>query len=123
MNRFCLAVTAAALVFVSPVAMSNCGGDTCSVGASGTGGEKSDGKAQGFRDEFISTVRIPGAAVTNSGNLDAGRLTVSRDGNSLGTLSGTLRANPQRTARGRGTGLFGDWAGQCDEELVFAGEC
>jgi hypothetical protein len=123
MNRFCLAVTATALVFVSPAAMSNCGGDTCSVGALGTGGVKSGGKAQGFHDEFISTIRIPGAALTNSGNLESGRITVTLDGNSLGTLSGTIRENPQPTVRGRGTGLFGDWAGQCEEDLVFAGAC
>ncbi|MFZ2158007.1 MAG: hypothetical protein WAV72_18050 [Bradyrhizobium sp.] len=125
MNRFYLTVTAAALVFVSPVAMSNCGGDTCSVGASGTGGERSEGKAQGFRDEFISTVRIPGAAITNSGNPDSGRLTVTLDGNSLGTLSGTFREHPQPTVRGHGTGDFGgDWAGQCEDDLVFGGgEC
>lgn len=117
MYRFFVRLSAAAFFFVSPVAMSSCGGDTCSVGGAGTGGEMSAGRAQGFHDEFISTVRIPGAAITNSGNLDAGRLTVTRDGSSLGTLSGTFREQPDPSARGRGTGMFGDWAGQCEEEL------
>jgi hypothetical protein len=77
----------------------------------------SGGKAQGFREEFVSTVRIPGAAITNSGNLDSGHFTVTLDGSSLGTLSGTFRQNPEPSSRGRGTGeLFGDWAGQCDED-------
>jgi hypothetical protein len=80
----------------------------------------SGGKAQGFHEEFVSTVRIPGAAITNSGNLDAGRLTVTLDGGSLGTLSGTFRENPDATTRGHGTGMFGDWAGQC-EDLDFVG--
>ena len=117
MNRFFLSVSAAAFVFVSPVAMGQCGGDTCNVGATGTGGDMSGGKAQGFREEFVSTIRIPGAAITNSGNLDSGHFTVMLDGSSLGTLSGTFRQNPEPSSRGRGTGeLFGDWAGQCDED-------
>ena len=124
MTRFFLSVAAVAAFLFSPVAMAQsggCGGDTCSVGAFGTGGQKSDGKAQGFRDEFISTVRIPGAAITNSGNLNAGRFTVTREGSSLGTLSGTFRTHPKATARGRGTGMFGEWSGQCEEELLFDG--
>ena len=121
MNHIFLALSAVALVFVSPLAMAQCGGDTCSVGAGGTGGVRSGGKAQGFHDEFVSTVRIPGAAITNSGNLDSGHFTVKLDGNSLGTLSGTYRENPAATVRGHGTGpLFGDWSGQCDAELDFA---
>ena len=116
MNRLFSSLSAAVLVFVSPIAMGQCGGNTCSVGADGTGGEKSGGKAQGFHDEFVSTVRIPGAEITNSGNLDSGRFTVTLGGTSLGTLSGTFREHPAATMRGRGTGLFGDWAGQCEDE-------
>lgn len=116
MHRFFLSLSAAVFVSMSPAAMGQCGGDTCSVGATGTGGEKSGGKAQGFHEEFVSTVRIPGAAITNSGNLDAGRLTVTLDGSSLGTLSGTFRQNPNPALRGHGTGLFGDWSGQCEDE-------
>jgi len=118
MNRIFLSLSTAALVVMPQIAMSQCGGDTCSVGAAGTGGEKSAGKAQGFHEEFISTIRIPGAAITNSGNLDAGRFTVTRDGSSLGTSSGTFREHPDALLRGRGTGLFGDWSGQCEEDLA-----
>ena len=116
MNRTFVALSAAALAFVSPLAVGQCGGDTCSVGAFGTGGEKSGGKAQGFHEEFVSTIRIPGARLTNSGNLDSGHFTVTLDGNSLGTISGTFRENPAPTMRGHGTGeLFGDWSGQCSD--------
>jgi len=116
MNGFFLSLGAAAFVFVSPAAMGQCGGDTCSVGAAGTGGEMSGDKAQGFHQEFISISRIPGAALTNSGNPDSGHITVTLDGVSLGTASGTFRLNPEPSSRGRGTGLFGDWTGHCDEE-------
>ena len=119
MNSIWLSIAAATLVSIPTAAISQCGGDTCSVGGAGTGGEKSGGKAQGFHVEFVSTVRIPGATIVNVGNLDSGHFTVTdSSGSSLGTASGTLRENPAPTARGRGTGLFGDWAGQCDAETA-----
>ena len=113
-------VAAAALVFIPSTAMSQCGTEACSVGAAGTGGESSDGKAQGFHYEFPST-RFPGATITNSGNNDAGRFSIGTGatGSTLGTLSGTFRAHPSPSSRGRGTGLFGDWTGQCQEVLAF----
>ena len=106
---------AAALLFVPSVALSQCGGDSCSVGALGTGGVSSGGKAQGFFSKTPST-RFPGATLTNAGNNDAGRLNIT---SSVGSLSGTFRENPSPTARGRGTGVFGDWSGQCDLDLSF----
>ena len=118
MNKLVLSVVAAALVQIPSVALSQCGDNTCSVGRFGTGGESSGGKAQGFRTETPST-QFPGGTVTNVGNLDAGKLTVDSATASVGTTSGTFRLNPEPSVRGRGTGVFGDWAGQCVEEDIF----
>jgi hypothetical protein len=98
--------------------MSQCGDGNCAVGAAGTGGEKSAGKAQGSHEE-IPSIRFPGRTITNSGNADAGHLNISGGGFPSGDLTGTFRQNPQPSARGHGTGIFGDWSGQCAEELLF----
>jgi len=119
-SKLVLCVAAAALLSVPSIAMSQCNEAGCAVGAAGTGGEKSEGKAQGFR-EVIESIRFPGRIITNSGNLDAGRLNISGGGFPSGDLSGTFRQNPAPSSRGRGTGIFGDWAGQCLEELLFDG--
>lgn len=115
-NRFalCIAVAlAAALLLLPSMAGAQCGDGNCSVGAAGTGGEQSEGKAQGFHTEGPSTVN-PRVSVTNVGNNDAGRIEVSGDRN--GTLAGTFRGD---SARGHGTGAFGgssgEWSGQCDQ--------
>jgi hypothetical protein len=118
-NRPILSLAVAALILIPSVASSNCGvGNACAVGAAGTGGEKSEGKAQGFR-EVIESVNFPGRIITNSGNADAGHLNISGGGFPSGDLTGTFRQNPQPSARGHGTGIFGDWSGQCAEELLF----
>jgi hypothetical protein len=113
-----IAVLAAAFILAPSLAFAQCGGDTCSVGGAGTGGVNSDGKAQGFRLEEPST-NFPGGTLTNSGNNDAGRLHVTDALNPVGSLSGTFRENPQPAARGHGTGIFGDWSGQCEEDFSF----
>ena len=118
MNRFALCIVvalAAALLLLPSMSNALCGDGDCSVGAAGTGGEQSEGKAQGFRIERPGI--NPGVSVTNVGNNNAGRITLSGDRN--GTLAGTFR---DESARGHGTGLFGDWAGQC-EQADLPDEC
>ena len=51
-------------------------GTTCSVGAFGTGGESSDGNAQGFRLKGLST-GFPGSTFTNQGTEMAGHIAVT----------------------------------------------
>jgi hypothetical protein len=111
-RRLLLLLVAALMVLTMAVvtagpAVANCGDGDCSVGAAGTGGDKSEGKAQGFRSEGPGPVE--GVSVTNSGNSDAGQFKVT--GTRNGSLTGTFRDG---TARGHGTGVFGDWAGQCE---------
>jgi hypothetical protein len=89
------------------VASAHCGDGDCAVGAAGTGGERSDGRAQGFRVEESVLVNNELVMVTNVGNADAGRITLS--GGREGTLAGTYRFD---IGRGRGTGFFGDWTGR-----------
>ena len=89
------------------VAYGHCGTGDCSVGAAGTGGERSDGRAQGFRIEKDILVNNQVVAVTNVGNADGGRITLS--GGLVGTLAGTYRNG---IGRGHGTGYFGDWSGR-----------
>jgi len=113
MNRLILVITAGALALGTSFAQAQCGGDTCSVGALGTGGEMSGGSAQGFRFEVPST-RFPGSTVSNVGNNDSGRLNISGQG----TASGTFRKGIQR---GHATGIIGDWSGLCD--AVDPSEC
>jgi hypothetical protein len=89
-------------------AVAECGDGDCSVGALGTGGEKSGGDAQGFR--FEGPGHNPGVSVTNTGNSFSGQLKVDRPGDDDTQLAGTGRDG---IARGRSVGEFGDWAGQC----------
>jgi hypothetical protein len=112
MNRFVVFAAAAVLILIPSLAPAQCGGTSCNVGAFGTGGTSSDGKAQGFLQKFPSTM-FPGATFSNAGNFDAGRLSIS-DG--IGSTSGTFRQNPTPTVRGQASGIFGDWSGQCDIE-------
>jgi hypothetical protein len=91
------------------VAYAGCGDGDCAVGAAGMGGERSAGRAEGFRVEDSFLIDNQLVLRTNVGNADAGRVTLS--GAREGTLAGTFRYD---IARGRGTGRFGDWAGQCE---------
>jgi hypothetical protein len=112
MNRFIVfGATALAVATVPLAAVANCGKNDCSVGAFGTGGTKSGGKAQGFHLDRSSTV-FPDTQIFSSGTFSAGRLTFS--GSTNGTLSG-YGNEATGVSSGRGTGYFGDWAGQCDE--------
>jgi len=95
-----------ALTFVPSMALAQCG-DTCFVGALGTGGAASDGSAQGFHLDAPS-ILFPGSTATISGNASSGHNTYS--GTATGTFSGTIRGS---TGFGRATGLFGDYNGQC----------
>jgi len=106
MNRLSLCL-AAALAFVPSMSVAQCGGGAdCAVGRIGTGGQNSDGKAQGFRFQG----QEGGAAITNAGNPDAGRLTINSDDD--GSLSGTFRSG---IVRGKTTGFFGDCTGLCGD--------
>lgn len=73
---------------------------TCSVGGAGTGGESSDGAAQGFRYQQ-PVPSVAGATVSNSGNQNAGNITVS------GTVSGMAGGayTPQEVVVGHFTGF------------------
>ena len=98
---------AAALAFVPSMAIAQCGGGAdCAVGGIGTGGQNSDGRAQGFR--FQGEER--GATVTNAGNAESGRLNINGDDD--GSLSGTFRSGLERC---RTTGFFGDCTGLCGD--------
>src|SRR5215471_10692796 len=105
-------VMVTSLILYSTVALANCGDGGCAVGGLGTGGESSLGKAQGLH--FVGPEG--GVTVTNSGNASSGRLQVGP----LGTISGTIRGG---TTRGRGTGIFGDWSGQCDDPFTNPAAC
>lgn len=81
----------------------------CTVGTYGTGGEASEGKAQGGL--FVGhPERFPENTISNAGNADAGRIDATTADGSEGTLTGTFRDG---TLRGRETGLFGDCSGIC----------
>ena len=97
----CFAVLA---LFNATGVFAACGSGDCGVGALGTGGVKSDGKAKGFHEERPST-RYSGETYTNVGNPDAGRLSVSN----TGTLQGTYRDG---VSRGHTTGEFGNDSGR-----------
>ena len=94
------------MLLLPGVAYARCGDSDCAVGAEGMGGERSAGKAQGFRVEESVLVNNQLVFVTNVGNADGGRITLS--GAREGTLAGTFRSD---IGRGHGTGWFGDWSG------------
>jgi hypothetical protein len=75
----------------------------CSVGAFGTGGENSGGRAQGFLE--VGPGPREGYDLFNSGNFDAGHFAVEFEGDLVGTHSGTYRDG---ICRGLETGILGD---------------
>lgn len=85
--------------------------DVCSVGAAGTGGEASDGKAQGFRLEGPTnpTGSFPGSYFTNTGSQIGGHITIS--GAFEGTASGAF--TPQGEIVGHYTGVLECFGGRC----------
>src|SRR4051794_8639720 len=107
-------VGALILTLAPSLAVAQCG-DTCFVGAFGTGGAASDGAAQGFHLDAPS-FQYPGSTATISGTANSGHNTYS--GSVTGTLSGTI--NGSFRASGRATGVLGDFVGQCD---LLANDC
>ena len=113
MRRFAIAPFGAAIVAslalaVSPASAQGCA-TTCAVGAAGTGGESSDGKAEGFRLEAPST-GFPGSTFTNQGNEMAGHISVQ--GASEGSASGGF--TPQGDLVGHFTGVSAGFFGVPD---------
>ena len=104
------AVIAASLALAVPSASAQGCSATCSVGAAGTGGESSDGKAEGFRLEAPST-GFPGSTFTNQGNQIGGHITVEGP-----TFNGTASGNtsPQGVLVGHFTGVSADFFGTDD---------
>jgi hypothetical protein len=79
---------------------------TCSVGGSGTGGQSSDGKAEGFRYLKPAT-GFPGSTVSNSGNQIAGNISLSGTADGLGAGAYT----PQEVIVGHYDGAVSDLFG------------
>jgi hypothetical protein len=109
------AAIAASLALSVPTASAEGCADTCSVGLVGTGGENSDGQAQGFRLKGLSG-GFPGSTFTNQGNEMAGHIAVT--GPFEGSASG--RVTPDGTLVGHFDGvsaiffgLDGDCSGVC----------
>jgi hypothetical protein len=106
-----LALVTAFTVVTPSVAMAESTGgcaDVCSVGAAGTGGEASDGKAQGFRLEGPAT-RFADSYFTNAGSQIGGHITIS--GAFEGTASGAF--TPQGAIVGHYTGVLECFGGRC----------
>jgi len=61
---------------------------TCSVGGAGTGGQNSEGKANGFHFQQPAS-RFPGSTLSNSGNQMAGHISIegTADGMGAGALT------------------------------------
>jgi hypothetical protein len=104
-----LTALAASLVLAVPTASAEGCASTCSAGAAGTGGQNSDGKAQGFRQEGPST-GFPGSTFTNQGGPTGGNITVKGAAN--GSASGAL--TPQGVLVGHFDGVSADFFGTDD---------
>ncbi|HEU5112275.1 MAG TPA: hypothetical protein VFU96_03090, partial [Acidimicrobiia bacterium] len=108
----CVAAIGIALGAGTPSASAEGCASTCSVGAVGTGGESSDGNAEGFHVQQPST-GFPGSNFSNSGNQIAGNISVT--GASQGSASGAL--TPQGAVVGHFTGvsaIFFGMDGDCN---------
>jgi hypothetical protein len=114
MNRFVLCI---ALGLIPSTAVANCGDGQCAVGGFGQGGQASDGGAQGGVLKLPSP-HFPGSTLSFIGTEDAGRI----NSTGQGSLSGVVKDG---TDRGHGTGIFGDWSGQCDDDILenFPEDC
>jgi hypothetical protein len=102
------AVALGGVVLGAGPASANCS-STCSVGGFGTGGENSDGAAQGFHYQQ-PVPSVSGATVSNSGSQIGGNITVT------GTVSGMAGGayTPQETVVGHYTGFVADFFGVPD---------
>ena len=105
------AVIAASLALAVPAASAEGCASTCSVGAAGTGGQSSDGQAQGFRLAGPST-GLPGSTFTNQGGPLTGHIAV--EGTSDGSASGGI--TPQGV-------LVGHYDGVVAERFGIDGTC
>ena len=104
------AVITASLALAVPTASAEGCASTCSVGSQGTGGQASDGKAQGFRLAGPST-GFPGSTFTNQGAEKAGGH-ISVEGTAQGSASGTF--TPQGVLVGHFDGVSADFFGTDD---------
>ena len=106
MNRSIICMGAVLAAAIPSAAVAGCGTGDCFVGALGQGGEASGGAAQGFYEKGAAP-QFPGTTTTNSGSQRAGRIDVMGQGSVQGGINGN-------TFSGHGTGIFGDFSGQCD---------
>ena len=95
----CIAAVGITLGGVASASAEGCA-STCSVGGAGTGGESSDGSAEGFRIQAPST-GFPGATYSNSGNQIAGN--ISLEGTVEGMGAGAI--TPQGVVVGHYDGI------------------
>jgi hypothetical protein len=105
---FVVAAVLGGVLLGSGSASADCSGD-CSVGGFGTGGQSSDGAAQGFH--YVKPVpNVEGATVSNSGSQIGGNITVT------GTVSGMAGGayTPQGVVVGHYTGFVADFFGVPD---------
>ena len=103
------AAIAASLALAVPTASAEGCASNCSVGGAGTGGQNSDGQAQGFRLEGPST-GFPGSTFTNQGNEMGGHISVQ--GASTGSASGAF--TPQGVLVGHFDGVSAGFFGTDD---------
>ena len=113
MRRFAItpfgaAIVASLALAVPPASAEGCA-TTCAAGAVGTGGQSSDGKAEGFRLEGPST-GFPGSTFTNQGSEIGGHISVQ--GASEGSASGAF--TPQGAIVGHFEGVSADFFGVDD---------
>ena len=118
MNRFALFIASAILLMPS-MTNANCGDGVCDVGATGTGGVSSGGRAQGYYYTKPTSL-YPGEQISNSGTLSSGRINVTGD---FVNLSGHFNDKRGTVFGHAGGGEFGEWSGQCAYEDFDAGEC
>jgi hypothetical protein len=119
MRRFAIlgaAIVASLALAVPPASAEGCA-TTCAVGLVGTGGQSSDGKAQGFRLEGPST-GFPGSTFTNQGSEIGGHISVQ--GASEGSASGAF--TPQGAIVGHFEGVSADFFGVPDPCSGVCGE-
>jgi hypothetical protein len=102
-----LVAVAIALSAVPAASAEGCAsGTTCAVGGAGTGGQASDGNAQGFRLAGPST-RFPGSTFTNQGNQMAGNITLTGTANGSGSGAFTPQGVVVGHYDGAVAGVFG----------------
>jgi hypothetical protein len=103
----CTIAVGVALGAGTPSASAEVCGSTCSgVGAAGTGGQSSDGKAEGWRFQQPSTT-FPGSTYTNAGNEIGGNITYQGSASGMGAGAFTPQGVVVGHFDGVVAGLFG----------------